>query len=530
MSMTTMAAYRSEQVAGEDSFAALLRAEWTKFRSVRAWLIASAVAGLLIAGFALLNGAGSHTSYCPGPPQPCVKGGPPVSYGPGGEQVDDTYEFVHQPLDGNGSITVELTSMTGLAGVSEHVEAGHPLAHTRAALEPWAKAGLIITENTSQGSPYAAVMATGGNGVRFQWNYTGDTAGLPGPVSASSPRWLRLTRSGDTLTGSVSTGGASWTTVGSTTLAGLPETVQAGMFVTSPLVDVRTQHLMVTTGHMEPSQLTAVFTNVSLGGQWPAGSWSGDNVGQNLGPDAGSGTSAYAQTGGTFTISGSGNIAPSVDNGPGQLGSSLGGAFIGLIVVAVVGVLFITSEFRRGMIRTTLAASPRRGRVLAAKAAVIGAVTFVVALIGASAGAALGEQVLRANGNYVPSIGLFTTVRVIGGTAAVLAVTAVFSLAIGSILRRSAGAVTATIVLTLVPMILVTSGLPAGPSEWILRLFPAAGFAVQQTVVAYHQVGFTYAPVNGYFPLPYCAGFAVLCVWAAGALALAVCLLNRRDT
>ena len=33
---------------------------------------------------------------------------------------------------------------------------------------------------------------TGGNGVRMQWNYTGDTPGLPGTVSGASPRWLRL--------------------------------------------------------------------------------------------------------------------------------------------------------------------------------------------------------------------------------------------------------------------------------------------------------------------------------------------------
>ena len=44
--------------------------------------------------------------------------------------------------------------------------------------------------------------------------------------------------------------------------------------------------------------------------------------------------------------------------------------------------MFITAEYRRGLIRTTLAASPRRGRVLAAKAIVIGAVTFAAGLAG----------------------------------------------------------------------------------------------------------------------------------------------------
>ena len=47
--------------------------------------------------------------------------------------------------------------------------------------------------------------------------------------------------------------------------------------------------------------------------------------------------------------------------------------FAGLIAVVVVAAMFITAEYRRGLIRITLAASPRRGRVLAAKAVVIGA-------------------------------------------------------------------------------------------------------------------------------------------------------------
>ncbi|MGH2718898.1 MAG: hypothetical protein ACRDJU_09995, partial [Actinomycetota bacterium] len=370
MSQTTVAAYRSDQVATRDGFGAMVRAEWTKLRSVRAWMIAIAVAGVLIVLFALFNGAGNHSSYCPGPAQPCISGHPPVPTGPGGEPVDDSYEFVHQPLDGNGSITVELTSLTGLVGISDRVQAGNPLANTRATLQPWAKAGLIVTGNTNQGSPYAAIMATGSNGVRFQWNYTGDVAGPAGRVSPSSPRWLRLTRRGDTLTGAVSTNGSTWSSVGTETLTGLPATAQAGMFATSPLVNVTTQHLMVTSGHMEPSQATGVFSSVSLDGAWPAGTWTGDNVGQGLGPDSGPGISNYAQSGATFSVSGSGDIAPTVDNGPGDLGSALSGAFIALIVIAVVGVLFITTEFRRGLIRTSLAASPRRGRLLAAKAMV----------------------------------------------------------------------------------------------------------------------------------------------------------------
>jgi hypothetical protein len=71
--------------------------------------------------------------------------------------------------------------------------------------------------------------------------------------------------------------------------------------------------------------------------------------------------------------------------------------------------------------------------------------------------------------------------------------------------------------------------LPVGPAEWLLRVTPAAAFAVQQTLIRYPQVAASYAPADGYFPLAPWAGFGVLCLWAAAALCLATVLLRRRD-
>jgi hypothetical protein len=68
-----------------------------------------------------------------------------------------------------------------------------------------------------------------------------------------------------------------------------------------------------------------------------------------------------------------------------------------------------------------------------------------------------------------------------------------------------------------------------GPAGWLLRLTPAAAFAVQQTLVQYPQVANTYIAAYGYYPLPPLAGLAVLCAWAALALGLAFFLLRRRD-
>ena len=65
----------------------------------------------------------------------------------------------------------------------------------------------------------------------------------------------------------------------------------------------------------------------------------------------------------------------------------------------------------------------------------------------------------------------------------------------------------------------VVSVLPAGAADWVLRITPAAAFAVQQAMPQYAQVTALYSPggAGGYFPLAPWAGFAVLCGWAAVA-------------
>ena len=79
-------------------------------------------------------------------------------------------------------------------------------------------------------------------------------------------------------------------------------------------------------------------------------------------------------------------------------------------------------------------------------------------------------------------VDVLTEVRVVVGTAALLAVAAVFALAVGTMLRRSAAAVTVTILLIVLPYLLaVTSVLPAGPAQWLLRITPAAAFAITQS-------------------------------------------------
>ena len=231
-------------------------------------------------------------------------------------------------------------------------------------------------------------------------------------------------------------------------------------------------------------------------------------------------------------MTGNGDIAPSVPPAgvATPIGHTLIGAFAGLIAVIVVGSMFMTAEYRRDLIRATFAASPGRGRVLAAKAIVIAAVTFAAGLAGAAIAVPLGEHLLRENGNFIAPVPALTGLQVVAGTAALLALAAVIALALGTILRSSAVAVTTVIAVTVLPYILaVAPVLPGAAADWLLRISPAAAFAVQQTVPQYPQVSATYTPFSGYFPLPPWAGFAVLCGWTVAALGLAAVLLRRRD-
>jgi ABC-type transport system involved in multi-copper enzyme maturation permease subunit len=531
---TTITAYRTDTPTGRDGFAQLLRSEWTKFRTVRGWLIATAAAAVVMVLLGVFTGAASHETIQTSPTAPAVAGHPYVPIGLDGEPVTDSFYFVHQPLDGDGSITARVSSLTARSapnGPGSNNQS--PLAATTGGVQPWTKAGLIIKANTSQGSAYAAIMVTGRHGVRMQYNYTGDIAGPTETVSTTSPQWLRLTRAGDTITGYASTDGTTWTTVGAIDLTSLPTTAQAGPFVASPDKRTFSQQLGGGSSTGGPTIATATFGALDLQGQRPTSSWTGTAVAAS--PLGAGGLPAalvggFQTAGGAYTVSGSGDIAPDAGQSGSAIGQVLVGGFAALIVMIVLGVLFITTEYRRGLIRTSLTVSPRRGRVLLAKATVIGAVTFVTGLVGAAIAVPISERILRANGNFINPITALTEIRVIAGTAALLAVAAVLGLAVGTILRRSAAAITAVLALVVLPYILATSGaLSAGASQWLLRVSPAAGFAIQQSIPAYPQVDLAYTPTAGFYPLAPWAGFAVLCAWAALALGVAIYLLRRRD-
>ena len=433
-------------------------------------------------------------------------------------------------LTGSGTITARLTSLAGRISAGPANQAPSA-AETRPGLTSWAKAGLLVTPSTRQGSSYAAVMATGGHGIRFQYDYTHDRAGPPERTTRGAPHWLRLTRAGATITGYDSGDGTLWHRIGSAHLTGLPSTVYVGLFTTSP-----------TTSRGSATQATASFDHVAIAsradGEAEAapGPWHGESVG--TGPEdyystLGHGNDRQARN--AIVVTGSGDIALAVASAGGDTASDslLFGLLIALMVLIAIGTMFITGEYRRGLIRTTFAATPDRGRVLGAKAVVIGGVAFAVGAIASAVAIPLGEHVMSVNGDYVFPADPMTIARVIAGGGALVALTAVAVLGIGTILRRSAGTILVGVVVFVLPAFtgpgIIGPTFSGSAATWLYRLTPAAGFSMLGLLPRTGLVSYPYTIANGYYPLPPWAGLLVLSAYAAAALFAAGVVLRRRD-
>src|SRR5260370_12180515 len=113
MTAGTFTPYRPGQQTGRDGFAQVVRSEWTKFRTVRGWVIGIVVAVLVMLGIGLFA-AGASGSSCQGtgggPGRTGQACGPAFPGGPGGEPVGDRLYFVRQPLAGDSSLTLPAPS------------------------------------------------------------------------------------------------------------------------------------------------------------------------------------------------------------------------------------------------------------------------------------------------------------------------------------------------------------------------------------------------------------------------------------
>ncbi|MBB5873464.1 ABC-type transport system involved in multi-copper enzyme maturation permease subunit [Allocatelliglobosispora scoriae] len=502
----------------------LLRSEWTKLRSVPRWLITLAIAAVLTVGVSLLAAASTNSN---------INEHPNFVTGPLGDPVSDAFSFAHQPVTGDVTLTVHVASLTPPPAA---VDRGPSPIGKRIADTPFtgAAAGIMIKDGTRTGSSYVSVMLTANNGVRMQSDFAEDIAGS----TSSGSRWLRLTRTGGTVTGEESADGSTWQMIGRLTPAALPAAAQIGFFTSSAPELFTSRGMGGSSIGAHPTRSSATFDSVTTAP--PTTSvWQGDRVKMAIDePPPGNGDDPekrgedidagppLTENAGTYTLVGTGKVGPSAPDDD-VVEASLLGVIAGLMALIAVGVLFGTSEYRRGLIRTTFTATPRRGRVLAAKAVVLGGVTFVLSLAALVTSFLAAVPILQEHGMAppafpTPSLTDGPVLRALLLTALFMTAVTVFALALGTLLRNSAAAITITITLIVLPVIAGTA-LPGTSPRWLMLTTLAGGLATQRAKPSTETLATPWSLIGPW------AGIGVVCAYAVIGLGIAWWRLRRRD-
>ena len=212
-----------------------------------------------------------------------------------------------------------------------------------------------------------------------------------------------------------------------------------------------------------------------------------------------------------------GHMAPRERADRHPLDVALAGVNLSQLAIAVLGVLVITGEYSTGMIRASFTAVPKRLPVLWAKLAVYAVVTFVLMLPSVVI-AFFGSQAIL-NRHHILQISFSHpgVARAVLGGAVYLVLIAVFALAVGAMIRNTAGGIAtfAAIFFVIPPLLNI---LPASWNNAISPYLPdAAGRSIFSLTHGAHSLA----------PWP---GFALFCGYTALAIAIAAVLLVRRDT
>jgi ABC-2 type transport system permease protein len=202
------------------------------------------------------------------------------------------------------------------------------------------------------------------------------------------------------------------------------------------------------------------------------------------------------------------------------------GIGFGELVCAGLGALVITGEYGTGMIRSTLAAVPKRTPALFAKAIVFGITTFVVALVSLVATALLTAPLMPAKDIH-PDFGDSSFWLAIVGGAGYLALIGVLALAIGAIIRSSAGGISAALGLILVAPVVLQILAGVTRADWAQNLGSFLPSSAGGRMYSYAPTAITSA--EGVVSLDPGQGLIVLVVWFVVVFAIGAILLKRRD-
>jgi ABC-2 type transport system permease protein len=194
---------------------------------------------------------------------------------------------------------------------------------------------------------------------------------------------------------------------------------------------------------------------------------------------------------------------------------SMFGVNLGQLAIGVLGVLVISGEYSTGMIRATLAAVPTRLPVLYAKAAVFGAVAFVVSLAASLCAFFATQAVL---GSHGVSLGHPGASRAVVGIALYLTVVGLLGMALGFLTRNTAGGIAALVGILLV-LPAIGQAFPASWQHSVLPYFPNnAGQAL-----------YTLGHGDNQTLLHPWAGFGLFAGYTVVVFATAAFSLRRRD-
>jgi ABC-2 type transport system permease protein len=204
---------------------------------------------------------------------------------------------------------------------------------------------------------------------------------------------------------------------------------------------------------------------------------------------------------------------------------SLTGVQLAQVVVVILAVTVFGNEYSTGMIRITLAATPRRSAVLAAKSVIVGVLVLAAGTVGVLGSVLAGRLMLPSSGFTVArgfpllSLGDGPTLRAAAGSVLFLALIALLSTGVAALLRDSAVATGVMLALLFLPSIVVA--IMGNSEHWQHRLDrwspEIAGLAIQNTI---NLRGLAISPWGG---------LGVLGLWAAGALLAGGLVLRRRD-
>jgi len=167
----------------------------------------------------------------------------------------DSFNYLYQPLTGDGTLTARVTAVGNTA--------------------PGAQAGVMIRETLAPDSPFADMLITPG-GASFQGRIQAGSSNFnDGGPAATAPHWLRISRTGNSFTGSTSPDGVTWTAAG-TAMISMPQTVLIGLAVTSHDITLLN---------------TSTFDSVSGSGGWSPNAGGGSAGGGSGGSGSGAGGS-----------------------------------------------------------------------------------------------------------------------------------------------------------------------------------------------------------------------------------------------